>query len=251
MWLAGNDGLRLPRSRADVYLGRRRALLRVAGRHEHSHQGEDLAASLAWLRQRLREAVDDRVAGRSRLTSVRVQLSASLSRPVLVEPVQGDMNAMDRARAARAMATTRAGLMGPCSVWLDRDEDRAPRMAVVVERIVLDQLNAIAAEHRLRLESIRPWWAEVLNETLVSRPGLQALAAWEEDVLTLLAGASSSISMARSMTGIPDEAAAKAAFLRMCMAESIDPAQCLAVALDLKATAEAGGSSAFGKVALA
>jgi hypothetical protein len=225
--------------------------LRFDGRSAVLYEGGgDVAASLTWLKEQLSAATADRAAGHRRLGAIRVRMGASLCRPVVVDSVQGELNAVDRLRAAKAMAAARSGLSVPCSVWLDREDDRGRRMAVVAEQIVLDRLELIATKLRLRLESIRPWWAEVLNEALSSQPGLRAMAAWEDDVLTLLAGSPATISLARAMASIHDAATARAAFLRMCMAEGIDPAHSVAVALDLEATVEARGPLTFGKVAL-
>jgi hypothetical protein len=95
-----------------------------------------------------------------------VWLAGSLARPFLLEPVSGLVNREERLAVARAKAAEATGLNEPCLVWMESAASAVDSaLCVAMEASVAQRLDAIATTCSFRVATLRPWWAQALDDT--------------------------------------------------------------------------------------
>ena len=117
---------------------------------------------------------------------VRLWLSASLARPFLFEPPTGTRNAAEVHTLARARAIEATGLTAECEVWLGPHRPGQGQLGVAVETETRDALLAVAQRAKVRVLTLRPWWARALDEALLRQPDLALIAVADTEAVTLL-----------------------------------------------------------------
>ena len=117
---------------------------------------------------------------------VRIWLSGSLARPFVFEPPDGLKNAAEAHALAQARAGDATGLAGPCAVWLSQAAVGQAQLAVALDMAGRSALMSAAELAKVKVVSIRPWWAQALNQALARQPDLALLAAEDSEALTLL-----------------------------------------------------------------
>lgn len=117
---------------------------------------------------------------------VRVWISGALLRPFVVEPLAGLSGKREAIEVARARAAEATGLTEPCSVWLDSTDPSKPRMAVAYSDKLVSALVDAAKSTKVKLLTVRPWWALALDEALEHKPDTVIFAAEDVDSTTVL-----------------------------------------------------------------
>lgn len=214
MWWAGSR----PRGAGlsgglDVYMGTR-AFAVCRGDEKlvfEPVQGVDegLAALQAWL-----EANPSKLA-------LRFWLSGGLCRPFQLPPIPGVKGEAELQRIALSMASQHSGLAGECRLWLDRGGAGSSRVCVVVQAETVDRLLETARANNRKVQSIRPWWGEVLRHSLEQNPPPRAVATQDCDSLTVLSGAEGNFEVMTTMTPVIDRSAADAALARILMSTGL------------------------------
>lgn len=155
------------------------------------------AAAKAWPRQGVRR------------TPVQVWVSGELARPFLCGPVTGLKGADEIRSFAQSRVADATGWNQACEVHLEGDVRKGVVLAIAMPVAVLAQIESLIGRAKLRLVSLRPWWAAVLDQALATQPGLELLVVEEPESLTLLAGKAGIWSMAEVFSPKPsaDEAA--------------------------------------------
>jgi hypothetical protein len=108
----------------------------------------------------------------------RVWLGSALARPLILPGDCGARNAEEAKVLASVTAGDVTGQEGDLKVWTARWRAGRPTLCVAIPRSVLVALQtpASAAERcRLRVDSVRPWWNQVLDVVL-NRSRLQSRA---------------------------------------------------------------------------
>lgn len=178
MWSVGSRQM-------DVYVGLADGGLAAAwAAHEDVAQG-----AAHWFAEARKLA-----GNRWRRPKVRVWLSGALARPFLWGPIQGLACWREVELAARAAAPEATGLVGPCAVSLDEWPSSQPVLVVAMDQAVVAAIVDAAKAAGVRLLSLRPWWARVL-ESAADSP---ALAIGDTDALTVLAGSAAGWQTANS-----------------------------------------------------
>lgn len=90
-------------------------------------------------------------------------------------------------------------------------------------KAVRAQLETVIARAKLRLVSLRPWWAGALDTALAAQPDLQLLVVEESESLTLLAGTDGSWSMAEVFSPKPSADEAARTVRRMAAGAAVRP----------------------------
>lgn len=177
MWLVGSKV-------SDVYLGTRAFAVCEGGAPVLAAEVQGFEAALSGLATWLdAEAAPDR-------RRLRLWLSGGLCRPFIVPSVQGVANDAEIQTVASTLAPQLTGLVGPCTVFVERGAAFAPVVAIAVQEGQIRQIHDLVASsaRKPRLLSIRPWWAEVLRYSLVREPSLAALGVQDCDSMTVLIG---------------------------------------------------------------
>lgn len=117
---------------------------------------------------------------------VRVWMSGALLRPFIVEPLAGSSGEREAMAVATARAAEATGLAESASVWLDSTYASKPRMAVAYSDNLVAALIDAATSRKLKLLTVRPWWALALDEALQHKPNLVVFAAEDVDSTTVL-----------------------------------------------------------------
>jgi hypothetical protein len=159
----------------DLYLGTRSVQLRVGAELVLDEAVADVEAGLL----RLAAALE----GQPKRSRFRVWLGSGLCRPFLLPEVTGMGEKDDWMPVAESLAAEATGLAGPCRVWLDGARMR-PRLAVAVATALISQVFEVLPEKRI--QSLRPWWSEVLKVHAKREKAGNALAVSDSDGLTLL-----------------------------------------------------------------
>ncbi len=157
---------------------------------------------------------------------LRVWLSGGLCRPFLLPDLPGVHGAAETLRVASRLASERTGLGSDCRVWLDAPRRDEARVAVAVAQDTLD-LVMQGLGSRWRIESVQPWWVEVLQLALSRKIKPVAVGVQDCDSLTVLIGRESGFSVATTISPLLDEAAADSAFTRTLMSANVDPDEAL------------------------
>ena len=148
--------------KADLFLGRRSALLVGAGGGAVSVAAsaeasgcdvEDLVRE-AWklLPQRRRW---------TRAPRLTVWLSSAWARPVMVSPVAGLRNWAEVMAWAKAEGQRQVGATWRerAEVWIDHWNEREGSVGVATDLVLIDALRTRARATGWRLAAVRPWWA--------------------------------------------------------------------------------------------
>ena len=152
---------------------------------------------------------------------LRVWLSGGLCRPFLLPALPGVHGAAETLRVATKLASERTGLGSDCRVWLDAPRLGEARVAVAVAQATLDRVKQ-GLGTRWRIESIQPWWAEVLQLALARKLRPVAVGVQDCDSLTVLIGREGGFSVATTISPLLDEAAADSAFTRTLMSANVE-----------------------------
>lgn len=207
----------------DVYLGTRAVAVCKGPSTTFFNQVVDYDAALMALGSWLREAP-----ARCRL---RIWLSGGLCRPFIVPPVPGVRSELEWRRMASALTLQHTGLTGACQVWVDAAKDSAPRVAAAVQQSRLAQLLALVNDlgrGPSTLQSIRPWWGDVLRAALLRDPNRRAVAAQDCDSLTVLvgeAGDEAAFVVATTLTPVIDRETADSALARWLLSANVSAGQ--------------------------
>ena len=153
-------------------------------------------------------------------------LSGGLCQPFLLPALPGVHGAAETLRVATKLASERTGLGSECRVWLDAPRLGEARVAVAVAQATLDRVKQ-GLGTRWRIESIQPWWAEVLQLALSRKVRPVAVGVQDCDSLTVLIGREGGFSVATTISPLLDEAAADSAFTRTLMSANVDPDEVL------------------------
>lgn len=178
MWSVGTEPY-------DLYLGSNQGGLhyRGAGIEVASHQ--DISAAAArWFPK-----VADSRTSRWRAPAVRLWLSGRLARPVVFEPPQGlrRWSELEQLATTAARVELRTEEQGLLRVLVEAWRGAGPALAVACDVAALEALHGAAKASGVRLASIRPWWAGLLDSgRLPDIARIRMLAARDSDVLTLL-----------------------------------------------------------------
>ena len=150
---------------------------------------------------------------------MRVWLSGALARPFVCGPVQGLKRWGEAELLAQATVSEATGLDGPCEVSLDAWPHPLPTLVVAMDRSLIATILDAARNAGVRIVSVRPWWAGVLERRAASKSPL--LAARDTDALTVLAARDDAWSLAHSCLPRPDESRSKALLDRLTMAADV------------------------------
>jgi hypothetical protein len=162
--------------------------------------------------------------------SVRIWLSGALARPFVLEPVAGLRSVVEATALAQAAAAGATGLSGVCAVALESLPVGRLALVTAVEQRVLDALFATLKRHRMTAQSIRPWWARVLEERLRAAAPPQMVCIAEGPVATLLAGEGP----AMAMTVMSSDAQQLGGLVRrVCTGQGIEPERAEVTEVDL------------------
>jgi len=168
----------------DVYLGTRAFAVCEGGAPVLAAEVEGLDSALNGLAEWLNaEAAPKR-------RRLRLWLSGGLCRPFIVPAVRGVANDAEIQAVASAMAPQLTGLVGPCTVFVERRTPKASVIATAVQEGNIQKIRDLvaASPRKPKLLSIRPWWAEVLRHSLLREPTLAALGVQDCDSMTVLVG---------------------------------------------------------------
>jgi hypothetical protein len=180
--------------------------------------------------------------------SVRIWLSGALARPFVLEPVEGLRSVAEATALAQAAAASAAGLNEVCAVALESLPVGQPALVTAVEQRVLDALLATLKRHRMTAQSVRPWWARVLEKRLRTSPQPQLVCIAEGRVATLLAGEGPAV----AMTVMPTDAQQLGGLVRrVCAGQGIEPAQAEVTEVDLDRWGQAQGGGSWSPLAAA
>ena len=166
----------------EIYLGAKAGGVARGGRSLAWRNYDSPESGLTAL---LEEISGDR--GRWTKQKVRLWLSASLARPFLFEPPAGMKNSAEVQTLARARAGEATGLPARCEVWLSARRPGQGQLGVAVETETRDALLVAAHRAKVRLLTVRPWWAQALDEALLRQPDLALIAVADTEAVTLLA----------------------------------------------------------------
>lgn len=207
MWWAGSDA-------PGAYLGLQSAALWSSDSAEKQwiHAESTLAAFEALLQ---RTSQHRRRFGRSVLN---LQVSGALARPFVFEAIAGLKSRDEAEQVASTMAADATGLAGPCIVWLDDVPEGANCLAVAMEKVLRDELEARARTHQVRLRALRPWWCDAVRN--VASTG--ALAALDPDALTILIGDNTCYTRAATHVPAPTAEQHRALLARWAMSANVN-----------------------------
>jgi hypothetical protein len=124
-----------------------------------------------------------------------VWLSGALAQPFVWGPVQGLAGWREVELAAQAAAPGATGLAGPCVVSLDEWPSAKSVLVVAMDESRVATIVGAAKDARVRLVSMRPWWAGVSEHRSSGEP---VLAARDTDALTVLAASADAWQLAHS-----------------------------------------------------
>ncbi len=178
---------------------------------------------------------------------LRVWLSGGLCRPFLLPELPGIHGAAETLRVASRLASERTGLGTECRVWLDAPRRGEARVAVAVAQDTLDRVMQ-GLGSRWRIESIQPWWAEVLQLALSRKVKPVAVGVQDCDSLTVLIGREGGFSVATTISPLLDDAAADSAFTRTLMSANVDPDEALRARLVMGGSAPGTAPCSLGSL---
>ena len=118
---------------------------------------------------------------------VRLWLSATLARPFLFDAPQGLKNSTELHTLAQARAGEATGLAARCEVWLTTRLPGQAQLGVALATETRDALLAAAHYAKVRVLSVRPWWARALDEALLRQPDLALIVVADTEAVTVLA----------------------------------------------------------------
>ncbi len=151
-------------------------------------------------------------------------MSGGLARPFLVGPVDGLRTWSEALALATATAPGVTDLDGPCTTHLeDWPGDRAA-LATAVSQTVLDEMYAAARAARVKLVSIRPWWARVATDSLPEQGGVVAIR--DSDALTVIGMSAGRPDLASTYSPLPELDQMRASLRRAALSQgnSLDKA---------------------------
>lgn len=176
MWSVGRDSL-------DIYIGSTEGGLSM---HGGSHQWisyDDVRAGVETL---FAQAAESSKSTWRLQRSARVWFSGAIARPFLLEPIAG-LRGWDEARSfAQSAAEEAVGIPGPCSVELEAWPGSGPVLVTAMSEELLESIESVAAQHRLRVRSMRPWWAAAFNEVAAKDEGIRLVSISDDESMVLL-----------------------------------------------------------------
>lgn len=159
--------------------------------------------------------------GAWRRPRARIWLSGALARPFLLEPLAGLSGTREVLAVAEARAPEATGLPSPCMVWLERATADQPRLAVAYARDLNAAVLDAARHSKVRLATLRPWWALALGEALAHKPDTGLFAAEDGDSITLLSACADTWLTADTYVPKPEAEQAEAIITRRAFAAGL------------------------------
>lgn len=214
MWWAGNPAV-------DLYLGTRWAAMDGGVKAPCCAPAGDFSEALShaetWLRP---------LPPRS---PVRVWLSGSQCRPFLWQPPPGLRGRSEIERVAAAMAAERTGMTPPVRTWIERQPSGRACVVVVAQDASLRSVEALVHGAGHRPVSLKPWWSAALSFAMREATGLESLAVFDGDALTIFAGQDAAMVEATVFTPVADLDSARGllARARVALPEELGLAKCL------------------------
>lgn len=169
------------------------------------------AAAKAWPRRGLRGA------------PVKVWVSGALARPFLLGPVAGLKGGAEIRGFAQSQVLDATGWDQSCQVRLEGDVTKGRVLATAMPAAVHARIEALVQRAKLRLVSLRPWWAGALDQALAAQPGLEMLVVEEPESLVMLAGQQGTWSMVEVLMPKPSPDEALRAVRRLMAGSSVRP----------------------------
>ncbi len=230
MWSAGSE-------RWDLYLGRATSALALQGGQPDWQPHADPQTALP---QRLKQLVQRRQGWRRPTLSV--WLSGDLARPFVLQPVAGLAAGAEAQALAETAAPATTGVPAPCAVWLSAAPQHKAAVAVAMPAPLRELILSQGQQARVRIASIRPWWALAQKQLLAGHPGFELLVLEDTDAVVLLLSNGSGWLTAEAYTPKPVHAAQRQALLtRRAFAAGVPPeAMCAASLPDPQTTPGAG-----------
>ena len=166
------------------------------------------AVMLSLLGRPLRDAVEQCLRSAASGATVRgralsVWLSGDLARPYLFGPVHGLRGWAEAHTAAKGIALQTCGIDAPCHLVLEGDPSLHCVLGTVVRDEVIEVLYRTAAALRLRIKSIRPAWAEALDQAPAASGGAALVACHDADSSTLIGWLGDEINLASTYSPRP------------------------------------------------
>ena len=207
MLLAGSRAL-------DVYFGTRAAAICDGMEVLLAEPSNGFEAGVAAVHKKLASHVGKR--------RIRAWLSGGLCRPFILPSLPGVNGAHEILRVATMLANERTGLAGACRVWLDAPRRGEARVAIAVAVQTLDRLQE-GVGNRFRVDSIGPWWVDVLRVALLQKAAPVAVGVQDCDSLTVLIGPVGGFEVALTVSPVADDASADSAFTRALISADVAP----------------------------
>jgi hypothetical protein len=116
-----------------------------------------------------------------------IWLSGGLARPFVFGPVVGLNGWREAQEAAQALASAASGIAAPCTARVETDPTSTRALATAVSTALIDGVYDATRTRKLRLASVRPWWARVTEDARLAQNNDLLLCCRDEAVLTALA----------------------------------------------------------------
>lgn len=153
---------------------------------------------------------------------MRVWLGGGLCQAFLLPGIEGLKSDAERWRVAVAAAAAHTAIDGDCAVWLDSVSSAAGTLAAAVSAPLPQRLADALAEQG-RVQSIRPWWSEVLRAKVAMKgPTLSAFGVQDCSALTVLVAKGDSFASAGVTMPLSEADASRAAWTRALFAADVD-----------------------------
>ncbi len=235
MWLVGrSEGV-------DVYLGTRGVAVCDGKAPAFVADVQGVAAAFDRLANALRDAPPSR-------RGLRFWLSGGLCRPFSMPDVPGASTDADRQSVAAAMAPQMTGLIGPCTVFLERNAMVKSSLGVAVQTELIAKIHEsiMSLPARFSVISIKPWWAEVLRFSVKRAPDLAALGVQDCDSITVLVGRTpDGFDIASTYSPVVDQHTAKSVLARAMLSADVTANDELVGCLDLNLQLSASETNGF------
>jgi hypothetical protein len=139
-----------------------------------------------------------------------VWLSGGLARPFVFGPVVGLNGWREAQEAAQALAPAACGITAPCTARVETDPSSTRALATAVSTALIDGLHDATRTRKLRIASVRPWWARVTEDARLTQNNGLLLCCRDEATLTALAWRGQEVAFAATYpttSGAHDDAA--------------------------------------------
>lgn len=208
-----------------IFLGARRSALARRGEAPVWHAHDDAASWLFSLQRQLRP---HRWLPRGSLT---VWLSSAFARPFVLPGSTGARSHAELETLACRVGATSTGLHAACTAWIELVSGDRERLGVVMPTDLRRTIAGTASGARLRLQSIRPWWASAQNSLCEKSPALRMASVRDDDGHVLLSSKGDRWLGAHCQVPAPGDAEIDAMVTRLRFSTETLPDSCGAVRL--------------------